>query len=369
MKRYLDFKLVKIIALFYGIIAFASFCQKAYILVKSENFDSQSHNWFNTIFNYAILDWIIITPYMVIISIITKIMFDRKVKSNYIIFFHLALSLFIGWVILFTQGLLLYSIGGINSTTFYSYVAFDSAIQYLDITSLVYLVITAIIYIYFYIEKIKDVEYQKALLANQLTNVNIKILKAQLQPHFLFNTLNSISSLVESDTKQAQNTLADLSDLLREIINVKEDNLVTLEQELKLVNKYFDIVLIRFSDHLKIDMNVDIGLEKALIPSMLLQPLVENSIKHGYSYDKTELFIRFFVCKKYDRLIIKIHNNGKLLDDTSDTIYKKGVGLKNTCERLKAIYQNDQSLTISNTINEVIVEVDIPYREDSYKLI
>jgi hypothetical protein len=227
-----------------------------------------------------------------------------------------------------------------------------------------------IIYLYFYVQKLETIEKQKLNLASQLSEIKMKILTDRLHPHFLFNTLNTISTLIDVNKKKAQNTIVDLSDLLREIIEFKEDNLISLDQELNLLKKYLDIKSIRFNDHLSIKTDIEDNIENALIPNMLLQPIIENSFKHGYSYEHTNLEIEINIYKKDDYLIVEIKNNGKSFETSISELQIRGVGLNNTINRLKTLFGNNYKFSMTNNPNKkgVLTKITIPFELSEAKL-
>ncbi|OBX22160.1 hypothetical protein A9996_17285 [Gelidibacter algens] len=236
-----------------------------------------------------------------------------------------------------------------------------NTIYYSNTYFLIYSVNVFIIYTYYYVDKLKATELQKVELKQQLTDVQVSVLKYQLHPHFFFNTLNSISSLIDINPKLAQNTLADFSDLLRDILFLKDTNLMTLSTEMDILKRYIDIMLIRFSDHLKIIITIEDNLEDVLIPSLILQPIIENNIKHGYSYSITDLEIRLSIFKYGNMLVMEVENNGEPLKNNRCQF---GTGLKNTEDRLKTLYDDDYVFTIKNIAHKigVISKIAIPYR-------
>ncbi len=238
-------------------------------------------------------------------------------------------------------------------------------IDYSDRHFMFYFIIVFIIYSYYYFNKLNRIELQKSQLKEQLSRVKVNILKYQLHPHFFFNTLNSISSLIETDTKLAQNTLADFSDLLRDILFLKDTNLMPLHVEMKILKRYIDIMTIRFSDHLQVNIDIEENLDNVLIPSLILQPIIENSIKHGYSYKSTDLVIRITIHKIKNRLHIIICNNGEPLKDN----IKYSNGLINTIDRLKTLYSDQYIFELKNDIKnkEVITKIVIPLKKDIKK--
>lgn len=361
MKKYFDLTLIKILASFYVIIVILTFFKRIYFgLLDSKG---EPINILTFLFGQTFLDWFIVTSIMTIIAALTKKMLEKNIQFRYIALIHLFISLIIGWFIFLIASIILFLTGVLNYSEAIANLSFSHLMVNLDYNFMTYFVMVGIIYIYYYVQQIKKIEKQKSQLFNQLTNTKMQVLKAQLQPHFLFNTLNSISALIESNTKQAQNTLADLSDLLREILDLKENNLITLQQELNLLKKYLDIILIRFSDHLTIKANIEKGIENALIPSMLLQPIAENSFKHGFSYDFPQLEFELTIFKRETQLIIEVSNNGKEINHYQTKFDKKGKGLTNTLERLKTLYGSNFTFSIQNkeNTNGVITTIVIPF--------
>ncbi|NQX85468.1 MAG: histidine kinase [Flavobacteriaceae bacterium] len=297
---------------------------------------------------------------MAIISIITRIFFINNVRSVYIILFHIIGSLCIGWLYILTHSGILYLFGEINHEEFKQYTSFNTIIAYLANTFLMYLGMTGIIYTYYYSNKLKTAELQRALMAEQLTNTRMRVLKSQLQPHFLFNTLHNISSLIDSNTKQAQNMLNDLSDLLREVIVLKEDHFNTLVRELYILQKYIDIVSIRYSDHLTITTHIAPNIENTQIPIMMIQPIVENAIKHGFTGNTEALQIVISIVEAGDYLHIEIKNNGTQISATLRELTNKGTGINNIINRLDALYQSNYTFEILNVEEWVIVNLKIP---------
>lgn len=367
----IDFKLAKIISAICAIIFSVSFFQASYFIIIEGSHKKESFSWLDTFFYYSFLDWIVVVPIMILIAAITKQLFKKQLASRFIILFHSLTSFIIGWFILLFQGVIQLIIGRINIVKFKSLVSIETTIKYLNSTFLIYLVLLGVIYIYYYIERIKDVEQQKSILSNQLNESKMKALKAQLQPHFLFNTLNSISTLIEVNAKQAQNTLIDLSELLREILNLKENSLVPLSDELKIVEKYIDIIKVRFSDHFNITYVINDYCLEYFIPSMLIQPLVENSVKHGFSPTTTDLKVTISITKRNEDIIIKVSNNGESLSELQETLIKNGTGLKNIIDRLTTIYKDNYSFKIYNQSNNegVTTEVKIPFKIKSYEIV
>lgn len=289
-------------------------------------------------------------------------MIDRKYKPFTILAIHFALSLLLGFFIYFGSIIFFVLIGRYSIADINLSMHFNGIIRSLDINFLIYFIMVLIIYTYYYIKRNRQVELEKSTIKTQLANAKLNLLKSNLQPHFLFNTLNSISSLVDSNKKQAQNTIADLGNLLRELLATGNKNLITLEQELNMLVKYINIIEVRFSDHFTFTAEIDDSLLEANFPSLLLQPIIENSIKHGYDYDNTDLEVDLSIEKSDNRILISISNNGKILENNFK-LSENNFGIKNTLERLKTIYNNDFQYYMKNKKDKsgIITHISIPY--------
>ncbi|WP_298754987.1 histidine kinase [uncultured Psychroserpens sp.] len=220
--------------------------------------------------------------------------------------------------------------------------------QYLGENVMIYFSMLGIIYVYYYLIRIKTIEQQKVKLETQLVHSKLNMLKAQLNPHFVFNTLNSISSLIDIDKEKSQDMITDFGDLFRDILDLGNKNLISLKQELDMLKKYIDIISIRFSDHLSFEEVIDNELEEALVPVMLLQPIIENSIKHGYSYNSTELSVILRIFKDSQYLHIEVQNDGQPLQQPFNDTIVTGMGIKNIEDRLKTLYKDNFSFKVEN---------------------
>ncbi|HET8855826.1 MAG TPA: histidine kinase, partial [Salinimicrobium sp.] len=238
----------------------------------------------------------------------------------------------------------------------------DRLILVMDFNFLIYFAMIFIVYTYHYLKRVKESEKQKNQLETQLVNTRMEMLSSQLQPHFLFNTLNSIAVLVEMDAKKAQNTIADLSDFLREILYSDDHYTVPLEKELRILKYYLNILSVRFSDHLKVEKNIDESLLQHKVPSLILQPIIENSVKHGYSYDHTNLSISIQIYSEKNRMLIRVVNDGEPLKLSQAELLEKGVGLANIRDRLTNLYGSNYFFEIRNLPSGAGVEtvVKIP---------
>lgn len=202
-------------------------------------------------------------------------------------------------------------------------------------------------------EKTRNEADLKALVKE----TELNLLKSQINPHFLFNSLNSISSLTISNPGKAQEMIIKLSEFLRHSISQKNEHLVSLKDEITHIQYYLDIEKIRFGDRLHYNFKTDDNCPDQLVPSMLLQPLFENAIKHGV-YESTEEVTVSFTCESVPvGLKLSISNNFD-----PHALPRKGnmMGIKNTINRLKLLYQSDNLFKITKTVNVFLVEIIIP---------
>ena len=196
---------------------------------------------------------------------------------------------------------------------------------------------------------------QKHLAESQLSQ-----LKAQLQPHFLFNTLNTISSLMQVDVERADRLLARLADLLRSSLQVGARHMTSLREELKLLELYALIMEERFAGRVTLEWRVEADSLDAAIPAMLLQPLLENAFRHGVERSREPVAIRIDAARSGNELRVTIFNTGSTLAATSAA----GIGLRNCRERLVVIYGARASLELTQEPDGVAAHLAIPYSHE-----
>jgi two-component system, LytTR family, sensor kinase len=190
--------------------------------------------------------------------------------------------------------------------------------------------------------------------------LRIEVLKSQLQPHFLFNTLNAISVMMYEDVKGADRMIQRLSALLRVSIAILGKDEVPLATELAFVSTYLEIERVRFGERLSACMETDPNALNALVPALFLQPIVENCVRHGLAGKPQDglIVIAARVCA--DRLILEVLDNGGGLPKSP--LLQEGVGLGNSRKRLQQLYPRNHLFTVApNTPCGVIVRADIPF--------
>jgi len=212
-------------------------------------------------------------------------------------------------------------------------------------------------------EQAVRLQAQAAQLQAQLADARLAALRTQLNPHFLFNTLHAVSALVERDPRGVRRMIARLSELLRTTLEGADEQEVPLSQELTFTHRYLEIMQIRFQGRLSIESKIEPEVMDALVPNLILQPLVENAIKHGVSKIDESGRIEISAHREGEKLVLSVRDNGPPVGDTTLRA-GEGVGLRNTRERLAELYGAEQSLTLRAAPDEgVIAEVTIPYHK------
>ena len=361
-KKYIDGRLILLLAAFYTLFYFVFISKTLYM--RAYVYKEVKYNMWEIIVHGYLVDWVIVIAFMSLIAISTKRLIVKRVPWKNIFLLHLLLSIFIGVIIRIVVVFYSVLMGELSLSDLNWKENVTSFMHVVDLNFLIYFAMILIIYVYYYIDQIREVEEKRGLLEAQLLNTRMQMLTSQLQPHFLFNTLNSISSLVEIDTKLAKDTIADLSDFLREILYNSDAKFIPLHKELTVLEYFLNIVNVRFSDHLTIEKEIDPDLMNVNIPAMILQPIVENSIKHGYSYDHTDLAIKIAVLKKNGHVLLKVENNGKQITQDTQELINSGVGLSNLKERLYNLYGDSHSFIMRNKENGLGVEtlIELPIK-------
>ena len=216
---------------------------------------------------------------------------------------------------------------------------------------------------YNYYRKYRERELQTSQLEARLAQSRLQVLKMQLHPHFLFNALNAISELIHRDPEAADRMLTDLSDLLRMSFENLEVQEVSLKQELEFLNKYIEIEQMRFHDRLVVELQIAPDTLDATVPNMILQPIVENAIKHGISPRASGGRIDIEATRSNGHLEIKVQDNGLGIPFGDTDNLPEGVGLSNTRRRLKHLYGDRHKFSIIASGRQgVTVDLAIPFR-------
>ncbi|MFA9371899.1 MAG: sensor histidine kinase [Labilibaculum antarcticum] len=204
-------------------------------------------------------------------------------------------------------------------------------------------------------EELQREEKEKIHLETELS-----FLRTQISPHFFMNTLNNIHALIEIDQVQAQKSIIELSKLMRYLLNESQQGTATIRAEFEFLNSYIDLMRIRYSDKVKIDVNLDIQDDHRKIPSLLFVSLVENAFKYGISYSK-ESYISIHAKQDQEQLSFEIKNS---VSPKSKIEKGTGVGLVNLRKQLDILFDGEQSFNIIESENEYQVKLIIPFKND-----
>ena len=231
----------------------------------------------------------------------------------------------------------------------------------------IYLLIALTSYAFTYYRRYREGQLRTLQLEAQLSQAQLQALKMQLQPHFLFNTLHSISALLNKDTESARKMITRLGDFLRLTLENSGSQEVTLQQEMEFLSCYLEIERIRFQNRLVTRVDVAQQTLVAKVPNLILQPIVENAIRHGIATRSTPGLIEIEAKQRNGTLRIQVRDNGPGLSKhrNSDILFKKGLGLANTETRLERLYGAAHLFDLSNNPDGgLIVTLEIPFHKD-----
>ncbi len=215
-----------------------------------------------------------------------------------------------------------------------------------------YIITVGIYYVIRYFQGIQRQEKEKSLLAIKNKEMQISLLKSQINPHFLFNTLNSISTLVNTSKEQARKVITNLSDIFRYALDAHSEEMVKLSDEIVFIENYLKIQQVRFGDRLRFEKDIDITCLNIEIPPMILQPLIENSVKYGIGPKEDGGTISLLVRRSGKVIMFEVRDDGlgskakKVMDGSSS-----GIGMANTDLRLKSYFGPQSGLRVVATEN------------------
>lgn len=228
--------------------------------------------------------------------------------------------------------------------------------------NLQYVTATTVYYIIRYIETIKQNEQDKTKLAIANNQMQMALLKSQINPHFLFNTLNSISTLMGVDKIKARKMMSMLSEVIRYALDSNDEPSISLLEEISFIRNYMSIQQVRFGERLKYKEKIEEECLGIKLPPMVLQPLVENAVKHGISPKEEGGTITLTIFKKEDQVYFELKDDGVGINNNSQyETSNSGVGLKNSNERLINMFNYRSRLITSATENGYSVNFQIPW--------
>ncbi|HEY1242019.1 MAG TPA: histidine kinase [Bryobacteraceae bacterium] len=222
---------------------------------------------------------------------------------------------------------------------------------------LLYLLAVALHYVLFSFQSSREAETRMQEARVQAREAELKALKAQINPHFLFNSLNSISALVTVDPERAREMCLRLSEFLRSTLNLAEEEIIPIEREIALARTYLEVEQVRFGNRLRVEQSVTQACQGCSVPSLILQPLVENAVKHGIAGLVEGGAIRLDADCHDGLLRIAIEND---FDPHSSSAAQNGLGLSNVRSRLETLYQRHARLTSETQGDRFLTVLEIP---------
>jgi signal transduction histidine kinase len=248
--------------------------------------------------------------------------------------------------------------GAVGQVTSYAYAVRVVLVNNLDFQVVLYWALLGAAYMVEFVRRYRERDRAATELEQKLARTQLEALRMQLNPHFLFNALNSVAELMEMDVREAQRTLTRVSDLLRLSLRSAGQSLIPVWQEIELVELYLQIARVRYGAGLDADITVDPSVVDEMLPSFLLQPLVENALKHGLAPGHRDQCIEVRLTRQAQTLEIVVEDNGKGLDGLLTTsgrflaavpsVDGLGIGLTNTRSRLAMLYGDRYAFRMSN---------------------
>jgi sensor histidine kinase YesM len=245
----------------------------------------------------------------------------------------------------------------------YCYRAYFGFGFYLDLIIASLIVIASHALLYY--QGLRQSKLAQSSLQARLAEAQLRALKMQLQPHFLFNTLHSISSLVLEDPPRANAMIARLGDFLRLTLEHSDEQMVTLKEEVEFLRCYLEIEQVRFGDRLTVNFRMEPAILSATLPHLILQPLVENAIQHAVAPRAAPGRIEVEAKQSNGLIHLEVRDSGPGLGENSDSVTKYGVGLRNVVSRLEQTYGKEFSFEMKNgSEGGLAVVMELPFRRD-----
>jgi two-component system, LytTR family, sensor kinase len=236
------------------------------------------------------------------------------------------------------------------------YMSFDNIVN-------TYAMIAIFGHMMLYYHDMRERELRSAQLEGKLAKAQLSMLKMQLQPHFLFNTLNAVSALARDNPDAAEDMLVRLSDLLRQTLDNDADQEVPLRAELEFLGQYLEIEQVRFADRLQVHINPAPETLDALVPNMFLQPLVENALRHGIGRKAQGGRLEMRSWREANDLFVSVQDSGPGFPANAETSLVEGIGLSNTRSRLEHLHPGNHRLRFTNVADGgALVTIKLPFR-------
>ncbi|HEV7904746.1 MAG TPA: histidine kinase [Pyrinomonadaceae bacterium] len=321
--------------------------------------------------------WALLTPLIALLA--RRYRLDRQRWPQSLFFVHLPASLLFPALHLCLYLAPFWLLGGLLTREYPTFLSLFSYQLFANLpmkVSIYWLILIAINALDYY-QSFRVAEVKASELRAQLAQAQLRALKMQLHPHFLFNTLNSISALLHRDPEAADQMVARLGDFLRLTLENSGDQEVTLEQEMEFLRCYLEIETVRFHDRLSVETDIEPQTLRARVPNLILQPLVENAIRHGISRQSAPGRLSIRAARREGRLLLQVEDNGpglSLISENSNAAsvhttasgtrpHTGGVGLANTRARLEHLYGAEHRLELTRaTPRGMLVTLEIPFQ-------
>ena len=347
------------LALFYSLFTVLSFLKVAYL--KSSGIRFETRPWTDIIVNMYLFDWLSVMGFMLLVDYTIKYSIKKKMNWALIYSLHLGISLVFGF---FISAFLIF-VRSVSPATKSMY-SFDIEMitQYffnnMEYLFLIYFSMTSICYAAHYFKLIGKEKLSKLQIENEYLNAQTQLLQNQIQPHFLFNVLNNVSYLIDTDATRSKNMLSDLREFIERTLKLNKAKFISAQKEMMLTDSYLKIVENKYGPSLKILKNISENDIAFFVPPLIFQPLIENALKHGFNGN--ELTIEILLLLKDENVHLKIINNGNLLKEGQDELFGKGIGLENIKKRLKYYFGDNYLFSIFNDefSQKVVAHIRMP---------
>jgi sensor histidine kinase YesM len=276
---------------------------------------------------------------------------------------HLFIGIFIGFATRAAHDAAYFFLFAYPAKTFSFFRLIRNAYLIFDYGLLIYAVILLVYYVLEYYGRYQAGELKSSRLETQLAQAQLQALKMQLQPHFLFNTLNSIAALLHRNKDAADTMIARLGDFLRITLENSGTQEVSLKEELDFLKCYLQIEQIRFQDRLSVSLDIEAAALPACLPNLILQPIVENAIRHGIAPRSAPGHIDIQARRLNGTLQVQVTDDGPGIVKKNGSLFKEGLGLANTQARLQQLYGGDYKLDLENVPRGgLAVTIEIPFK-------